>query len=206
MEITKPIFIVGTGRCGSTAFHQLLGLHPRVMWLSGFAEEFPRRPSWNRWAVTAMGNPVLRGMFGAMIKPGENYGFWYTHAYGFAEPGRDLLRSDVTPRVRKQVRAVLEQMLSPEAQPNAHQADRVVTDRLPERDFRRTRSSFTSSAMAERWPVRCCMSPGGNGADGTGHPAGATARCRRKIRQRGKPAGARSSRWRGSSGESTPAP
>jgi len=113
MEITKPIFIVGTGRCGSTAFHQLLGLHPRVMWLSGFAEEFPRRPSWNRWAVTAMGNPVLRGMFGAMIKPGENYGFWYTHAYGFAEPGRDLLRSDVTPRVRKQVRAVLEQMLSP---------------------------------------------------------------------------------------------
>ncbi len=113
MEITKPIFIVGTGRCGSTAFHQLLGLHPRVMWLSGFAEEFPRRPSWNRWAVTAMGNPVLRGIFGGMIKPGENYGFWYSHAYGFAEPGRDLLRSDVTPRVRKQVRAVLEQMLSP---------------------------------------------------------------------------------------------
>jgi hypothetical protein len=114
MRVTKPIFIVGTGRCGSTAFHRLLGTHPQLMWLSGFAEEFPNRPSWNRWAVTAMGNPVLRRIFGPRIKPGENYGFWYTHAYGFAEPGRDLLRSDVTPRVKKQVHAAIEPMLTPE--------------------------------------------------------------------------------------------
>jgi omega-hydroxy-beta-dihydromenaquinone-9 sulfotransferase len=113
MKVTKPIFIVGTGRCGSTAFHRLLGTHPQLMWLSGFAEEFPHRPSWNRWAVTAMGSPVLRRIFGARIKPGENYGFWYTHAYGFAEPGRDLLRSDVTPRVRKQIEAVIGAMLTP---------------------------------------------------------------------------------------------
>ncbi|MGH3743213.1 MAG: sulfotransferase family protein, partial [Micromonosporaceae bacterium] len=112
MKVTKPIFIVGTGRCGSTAFHRLLGMHPQLMWLSGFAEEFPHRPSWNRWAVTAMGNPVLRRIFGSRIKPGENYGFWYTHAYGFAEPGRDLFGSDVTPRVKKQVHAVIEAMLT----------------------------------------------------------------------------------------------
>jgi hypothetical protein len=114
MRITKPIFIVGTGRCGSTAFHRLLALHPELMWLSGFAEHFPDRPAWNRWAVTAVGNPVIRRIFRKRIKPGENYGFWYRHAYGFAEPGRDLLRSDVTPRVRKQLRAVIERMLTPE--------------------------------------------------------------------------------------------
>jgi len=113
MRVTKPIFIVGTGRCGSTAFHRLLGMHPQLMWLSGFAEEFPNRPSWNRWAVTAMGNPLLRRIFRTRIKPGENYGFWYTHAYGFAEPGRDLLGSDVTPRVKKQVHAAIEPMLTP---------------------------------------------------------------------------------------------
>jgi hypothetical protein len=111
-KITKPIFIVGTGRCGSTAFHRLLGTHPQLMWLSGVAEEFPHRPLWNRWAVTAMGNPVLRRVFGSRIKPGENYGFWYTHASGFAEPGRDLLGSDVTPRVKKQIRAAIEPMLT----------------------------------------------------------------------------------------------
>ena len=41
LPVAKPIFIVGTGRCGSTAFHRLLGAHPQLMWLSGFAEEFP---------------------------------------------------------------------------------------------------------------------------------------------------------------------
>lgn len=113
MEVIKPIFIVGTGRCGSTAFHKLLGAHPQLMWLSGFAEEFPFRPSWNRWAVTAQGNPLVKAVFGARIKPGENYGFWYKHAYGFAEPGRDLVASDVTPRVKRQVRGVFERMLTP---------------------------------------------------------------------------------------------
>jgi omega-hydroxy-beta-dihydromenaquinone-9 sulfotransferase len=113
MEVTKPIFIVGTGRCGSTAFHKLLGAHEQLMWLSGFAEEFPNRPSWNRWAVTAVGNPLIRRLFGARIKPGENYGFWYKHAYGFAEPGRDLVRADVTPRVKRQVRSAIERMLTP---------------------------------------------------------------------------------------------
>ena len=110
--VTKPIFIVGTGRCGSTAFHKLLGLHPQLMWLSGFAEEFPGHPEWNRWAVTAAGNPVVRKLFGKRIKPGENYGFWYHHAYGFAEPGRDLVAADVTPRVRKQLHSVLGRMLT----------------------------------------------------------------------------------------------
>ena len=112
MQITKPIFIVGTGRCGSTALHRLLARHPQLMWLSGFAEQFPYNPAWNRWAVTAVGNPLLRGLLGGRIRPGENYGFWYKHAYGFAEPGRDLTREDVTPRVRKQVRRVLEAMLT----------------------------------------------------------------------------------------------
>ncbi|HUR96265.1 MAG TPA: sulfotransferase [Gemmatimonadales bacterium] len=111
-DVIKPIFIVGTGRCGSTALHHILGPHPRLMWLSGFAEEFPYRPSWNRWAVTAVGNPLVRRIFGSRIKPQESYGFWYKHAYGFGEPGRDLVASDVTPRVRKQVRSVLAQMLS----------------------------------------------------------------------------------------------
>jgi hypothetical protein len=82
------------------------------MWLSGFAEEFPTRPEWNRRAVAMMNNRLLRGIFHKRIKPGENYGFWYTHAYGFAEPGRDLVADDVTPRVRRQLRSVFERMLT----------------------------------------------------------------------------------------------
>ena len=52
--ITKPIILVGTGRCGSTVFHRILATHPQAMWLSGFAYQFPTRPGINRRAVAAM--------------------------------------------------------------------------------------------------------------------------------------------------------
>lgn len=112
-KITKPIIIVGTGRCGSTMLHRLLAKHPGVMWLSGFSDRFPTRPAWNRLAVSAMGNPLLRQLLGGKIQPSECYRFWGKHAYGFPEPCRDLVRTDVTTRVKKQVRAALEPMLTP---------------------------------------------------------------------------------------------
>ncbi len=114
MQITKPIFIVGTGRCGSTLFHRLLATHPQLMWLSGFSHRFPDKPSLNRRAVTAVGNPLLKGILGRKIRPAEAYGFWDAHAYGFSEPCRDLVRSDVSAKVKKQVRAALQAMLTPE--------------------------------------------------------------------------------------------
>jgi hypothetical protein len=109
---SKPIFIVGTGRCGSTVFHRLLATHPQVMWLSGTTYRYPDKPEWNRWAVTAMGNPLLQKLFGHKIRPGENYRFWDRYAYGFSEPCRDLVRTDVSARVKKQVRAAFEPMLT----------------------------------------------------------------------------------------------
>jgi hypothetical protein len=112
-RIVKPIIIVGTGRCGSTVLHRLLAKHPRMMWLSGFCDHYPTRPAWNRLAVTAVSNPLLRGLLGGRIQPSECYQFWAKHAYGFSEPCRDLVRADVTARVKKQVRAVLEPMLTP---------------------------------------------------------------------------------------------
>ena len=114
--ITKPIIIVGTGRCGSTVFHRLLAKHPEVMWLSGFCDRYPTRPAWNRRAVTAVGNPALRRLLGRKIQPGECYRFWDKYAYGFSEPCRDLVRSDVTVRVKSQVRGVMGEMLTPTRQ------------------------------------------------------------------------------------------
>ena len=111
-KIIKPIIIVGTGRCGSTLFHRLLAQHPQMMWLSPICYKYPDKPAWNRVAVTAMDNQVLRRLFGGRIRPGENYRFWDKYAYGFSEPCRDLVRSDVSARVKKQVRAAFEPMLS----------------------------------------------------------------------------------------------
>lgn len=112
--ITKPIILVGTGRCGSTVFHRLLATHPRMMWLSGFAYQFPSRPDWNRRAVEAMGNLTLRRLLGRWIRPNEQYRFWDRYTHGcFSEPCRDLVRGDVTARVKKQVLAAFGSMLTP---------------------------------------------------------------------------------------------
>lgn len=111
-SITKPIIIVGTGRCGSTVFHRLLAKHPRVMWLSGLCDRFPSRPVWNQRAVLAASSPFLAWLLDSKIQPGECYRFWDAHAYGFSEPCRDLVQSDVTARVRKQVRAAFEPMIT----------------------------------------------------------------------------------------------
>ena len=112
MRIPKPTIIVGSGRCGSTVFHRLLAKHPHAMWLSGLCDRFPTRPTWNRNAVIAVGSPVLGPVLESRIQPGECYRFWDHHAYGFSEPCRDLLRTDVTARVKHQVRAVFDRMLS----------------------------------------------------------------------------------------------
>jgi hypothetical protein len=94
-------------------FHRLLARHPEAMWLSGFCDRYPAHPEWNRQAVAAVGHPVLRPLLDAKVQPGECYRFWDYYAYGFSEPCRDLVRGDVTSRVRKQVRTVMESMLSP---------------------------------------------------------------------------------------------
>jgi hypothetical protein len=112
-KIVQPLIIVGTGRCGSTVLHRVLARHPRVMWLSGFCDRFPTRPEWNRRAVIAVSNPVFNRVMGGKIQPGECYRFWDQYAYGFSEPCRDLVRTDVTVRVKKQVRAAFEAMLTP---------------------------------------------------------------------------------------------
>jgi hypothetical protein len=111
-RLARPIIIVGTGRCGSTVFHRQLAKHPDVMWLAGFCDRYPTRPGWNRRAVTAMSNPVLRRLLGRKVQPGECYRFWDKYAYGFSEPCRDLVRTDLTLRVKQQVRAVMESMLT----------------------------------------------------------------------------------------------
>jgi hypothetical protein len=94
-------------------FHRVLARHPHTMWMSPLCNRYPDKPALNRMAVTALDVPLLQRVIGSRIQPGENYRFWDRFAYGFSEPCRDLVSSDVSARVKKQVRAAFEPMLTP---------------------------------------------------------------------------------------------
>lgn len=111
-EIIKPIIIVGTGRCGSTALHKLLSLHPNVAWLSDLCNRFPDHPQYNRWLMRTFELPWIGRLLNRHFNPGENYLFWHRHAPGFRRPFRDLTCQDVTLREKKSIYEVMSQMLT----------------------------------------------------------------------------------------------
>ena len=50
-NVEKPTFVTGTGRCGSTIFHQVMAQHPQTAWLSPYCERHPNKPHLNRRAM-----------------------------------------------------------------------------------------------------------------------------------------------------------
>lgn len=112
-ELRAPLFLIGVGRSGSTVFQRLLGLHPRISWLSGLAERYPDRPAWNRALGRALEWPLVGEGLRRRFRPGECWGFWESLRPGFRRPFRDLVAADVTPRDRRRIPAALTAMMPP---------------------------------------------------------------------------------------------
>ena len=112
MKIEKPIFIIGTGRCGSTIFHNIFAHHPHVAWLSAFCEKYPQKPYLNKWFMKAIDIPVVNNYLIKKIPPGEAYDFWELSCKGFSQPCRDLNKHDVTQTSKNQIIENLQNMLT----------------------------------------------------------------------------------------------
>lgn len=112
LEVKKPLFIVGTGRCGSTIFHCAFSRHPQVAWLSRVCVKRPHDPRVNRWIMQALDLPILSRYLLNRHYPVEGYQFWNTYCPGFGRPCRDLLKEDVTPRIKDALRSALAQVLT----------------------------------------------------------------------------------------------
>lgn len=98
IEIKKPIILLGTGRCGSTALHKLLSLHPNVAWLSRLSNRFPNRPKYDFWLMRSFDLPLVGHLLNRRFNPSEGYFFWQRYAPAFRQPFRDLMAEDVTNR------------------------------------------------------------------------------------------------------------
>lgn len=74
--ITRPIFLVGSGRSGTTVLYHVLCGHPHLAWFSNYNERFPRLPQVARGSrLYAL--PQLRALRGRGLPvPSEAYAVW----------------------------------------------------------------------------------------------------------------------------------
>ncbi|HEQ60198.1 MAG TPA: sulfotransferase [Firmicutes bacterium] len=112
MNVEKPIFIIGVGRSGSTAFQKVLSLHPELAWLSALSNRLPSAPSLNRLLMHAIDSSLLEKVLTRCFWPSECIFFWDYAWPGFNTPCRDLLAEDVSPKVAERIRTLLSQPLT----------------------------------------------------------------------------------------------
>lgn len=95
-DSTKPIFVIGTGRSGSTIFFDMFAKHPEVAWPSELSRRFPRQVWLNRTWMRLRSWPGFDTLAGSHYGPSEAYPFWDSVCPGFSNPCRDLTAEDVT--------------------------------------------------------------------------------------------------------------
>ena len=117
MAATKPpIFIVGAGRSGSTAFHHAFARHPHVSWVSKILDVYPNGEKLNSAMLRGLDAPLLGSALsrGAIepghLKPSEAYAYWEKIAPGFSEPFRDLLATDLTERTKANLQSAVDRL------------------------------------------------------------------------------------------------
>ena len=116
MATNPPIFIVGAGRSGSTAFHHAFARHPHVSWVSKILDVMPKAEKLNAAVLRGLDSPVLGAALKKRIiepghlKPSEAYAYWERIAPGFSEPFRDLLDTDLTERTKANLQDAIERL------------------------------------------------------------------------------------------------
>jgi hypothetical protein len=112
--LDRPIFIIGTGRSGTSVMFRFLSPHPGVGWVHKDREE---RFS-NAWGVRVLdrllhtaGRSVKRRTVREPV--GEAYWFWDKYTLGFSRPCRDLEAADVYPLLAERIREGVMQQLRP---------------------------------------------------------------------------------------------
>jgi omega-hydroxy-beta-dihydromenaquinone-9 sulfotransferase len=101
----RPVFVIGTGRSGSTVFFEVFARHPNVAWLSSLAHRYPQQPALNDLLMRLRGSSLIDRLLGGRFGPSEAYPF--CNCPGFSNPYRDLQAEDVTPGAAANIRQAI---------------------------------------------------------------------------------------------------
>ena len=116
-----PVFVVGTGRCGSSFVHEILCLHEQVGFISNLDDRFASLNFCGRW-----NNRILRALNGRLTQKGALVRFAPSEAYGlisrrvshiYRNSFRDLERSDVTPWLRGRMERMFRERMEVQRRP-----------------------------------------------------------------------------------------
>lgn len=107
-EHSRFVFVLGTGRCGSTLVEEVLAKHPATGFVSNLEDNIPLLSGQGRWNSSLYRRlpPSATRKGGLRYAPSEAYGALAREVSPIlAEPFRDLLASDVTPWLEERFRA-----------------------------------------------------------------------------------------------------
>lgn len=102
--MTRPVFVLGTGRCGSTLVHEVLARHEGTGFVTNLDDLNLRRSSaWQNTVWRRLPAGVTR-KGGARFAPTEGYRVLAREVSPIlVDPVRDLTASDATPWIRKRM-------------------------------------------------------------------------------------------------------
>lgn len=103
----RVIFVLGTGRCGSTLVEEILCRHPRVGFVSNLEDRYPLPPAASRWnGLLYRGLPARATQKGRLrYAPSEAYRALDRELSPvLSTPSRDLTAADVTPWLERRLR------------------------------------------------------------------------------------------------------
>jgi hypothetical protein len=104
---TVYVFLIGTGRCGSTLVHELLAHHPGVGYISNLEDRLPALPAGARRYGNALYRRLPPGAAGRLrYAPSEGYRALAREVSPMVtEPARDLVAADAIPWLAERFRA-----------------------------------------------------------------------------------------------------
>jgi len=108
--LDRPVFIVGTGRCGSSVFQRVLAEHPHLTFLTFLNARYPDSLSLHRWYYRLRRCPVVGRYLRRRVPAGEPWPLWDRLMTGgsiapaFSNSCRDLRANDVTPPMKERLR------------------------------------------------------------------------------------------------------
>ncbi len=112
--LDRPIFIVGTGRCGSTVLTKMLAEHPHLAFFTTVSNAFPNIFFLQKIALGVWNAPLLGPLLRQRVIAGEAWTFWDNHIAGFSKSYRDFKAADVSIEQKTRLSNSLPRILSSE--------------------------------------------------------------------------------------------